>query len=262
MKKTTTKKIKDIILGLLLICAAVLLILRSTDVALPLIAGISLFKIAAAVIVLAFIIFRLIDGKLTLILQALTVLYGIFIEEIAHLAGIKESSLPSFWIVFLCSIIIEIGIKLIFKKKKKFDFGNFDFSFSSDDDDDDDDDDDVDEKTENYIDNEGISYNGHKVGDISKYIDCRDFKCAEFGKVVGQVNIYFDNTDAYEGDGELRFDKLVGEVSIYVPAEWKVRTNRNGFLGEIDIQPSDKEGDKILTIISNKTIGRINVLRR
>lgn len=260
MKKTTTKKIKDIILGLLLICAAVLLILRSTDVALPLLGGISLFKIAGAVIVLTFIIFRLIDGKLSFILQALSILYGIFIEEIAHLAGIKESSLPSFWIVFLCSIIIEIGIRLIFKKKKDFNFGDFDFSFSSDDDDDNDDDDD--EKTENYIDNEGISYNGHKVGDISKYIDCRDFKCAEFGKMVGQVNIYFDNTDAYEGDGELIFRKLVGEVSIYVPAEWKVRANRNGFLGEIDIQPSDKEGDKILTITSNKTVGRINVLRR
>ena len=93
MKKTTTKKIKDIILGLLLICAAVLLILRSTDVALPLIAGISLFKLAGAVIVLTFIIFRLIDGKFSFILQALTILYGIFIEEIAHIAGIKESSL-------------------------------------------------------------------------------------------------------------------------------------------------------------------------
>ena len=262
MKKTTTKKIKDIILGLLLICAAVLLILRSTDVALPLIAGISLFKLAGAVIVLTFIIFRLIDGKFSLILQALTILYGIFIEEIAHIAGIKESSLPSFWIVFLCSIIIEIGVKLIFKKKKKFDFGNFDFSFSSDDDDDDDGNDNDDDNNENYISNEGISHNGHKIGDISRYIDCRDFKRAEFGKMVGQVNIYFDNTDAYEGNGELRFDKLVGEVSIYVPAEWKIRTYTTGFLGEVEVEPSNKEGDKILYIRSHKSVGQINVIRR
>ncbi len=252
MKKTTIKKVKDIILGLLLILAAILLILRSTDVALPLLGGISIIKLTGAVVVLTFIFFRLIDKKLSLILQAVTVLYGIFIEEIAQLAGIKESSLPSFWIVFLCSIIIEIGVKLIFKKKKDFNFGDFDFSFTSDDDD----------EKERVLESEGVSLNGHRIGEISRYIDCRDFKCAEFGKMVGQVNIYFDNTDAYEGGGELRFDKMVGEVCIYVPAEWKVRTNRDGFLGEIDIQPSDKEGDKVLNIISHKTIGQIKVFRR
>ena len=253
MKKTTTKKIKDIILGLLLIFAAALLILRSTDVALPLLGGLSIIKIAGAVVVLTFIIFRLIDKKLSFILQALTILYGIFLEEIALAAGIKESSLPSFWIVFLCSIIIEIGIKLIFKRKKEFNFGNFDFSFTNDDDDDDD---------ENYISNEGISHNGHKVGEISRYIDCRDFKRAEFGKLVGQVNIYFDNTDAYEGGGELVFGQLVGEVNVYVPAQWKIRTFTTGFLGEVDVEPSDGEGDKILYIKGSKTVGHINVRRR
>ena len=256
MKKTTTKKIKDIILGLLLIFAAALLILRSTDVALPLLGGLSIIKIAGAVVVLTFIIFRLIDKKLSFILQALTIIYGIFLEEIALAAGIKESSLPSFWIVFLCSIIIEIGIKLIFKRKKEFNFGNFDFSFTNDDDDDDDDDD------ENYISNEGISHNGHKVGEISRYIDCRDFKRAEFGKLVGQVNIYFDNTDAYEGGGELVFGQLVGEVNVYVPAQWKIRTFTTGFLGEVDVEPSDGEGDKILYIKGSRTVGQINVHRR
>ena len=253
MKKTTIKKTKDVILGLLLIFAAALLILRSTDVALPLLGGLSIIKIVGAVVVLTFIIFRLIDKKLSFILQALTILYGIFIEEIALAAGIKESSLPSFWIVFLCSIIIEIGIKLIFKRKKEFNFGNFDFSFTNDDDDDDD---------ENYISNEGISHNGHKVGEISRYIDCRDFKRAEFGKLVGQVNIYFDNTDAYEGGGELVFGQLVGEVNVYVPAQWKIRTFTTGFLGEVDVEPSDSEGDKILYIKGSKTVGHINVRRR
>ena len=80
--------------------------------------------------------------------------------------------------------------------------------------------------------------------------------------MVGQVNIYFDNTDAYEGGGELRFDKLVGEVSIYVPAEWKIRTYTTGFLGEVEVEPSDKEGDKILYIRSHKSVGQINVIRR
>ena len=253
MKKTTIKKTKDVILGLLLIFAAALLILRSTDVALPLLGGLSIIKIAGAVVVLTFIIFRLIDKKLSFILQALTILYGIFLEEIALAAGIKESSLPSFWIVFLCSIIIEIGIKLIFKRKKEFNFGNFDFSFTNDDDDDDD---------ENYISNEGISHNGHKVGEISRYIDCRDFKRAEFGKLVGQVNIYFDNTDAYEGGGELVFGQLVGEVNVYVPAQWKIRTFTTGFLGEVDVEPSDGEGDKILYIKGSRTVGQINVHRR
>ena len=254
MKKTTIKKTKDVILGLLLIFAAALLILRSTDVALPLLGGLSIIKIAGAVVVLTFIIFRLIDKKLSFILQALTILYGIFLEEIALAAGIKESSLPSFWIVFLCSIIIEIGIKLIFKRKKEFNFGNFDFSFTNDDDDDGDD--------ENYISNEGISHNGHKVGEISRYIDCRDFKRAEFGKLVGQVNIYFDNTDAYEGGGELVFGQLVGEVNVYVPAQWKIRTFTTGFLGEVDVEPSDCEGDKILYIKGSRTVGQINVHRR
>ena len=253
MKKTTIKKTKDVILGLLLIFAAALLILRSTDVALPLLGGLSIIKIAGAVVVLTFIIFRLIDKKLSFILQALTILYGIFLEEIALAAGIKESSLPSFWIVFLCSIIIEIGIKLIFKRKKEFNFGNFDFSFTNDDDDDDD---------ENYISNEGISHNGHKVGEISRYIDCRDFKRAEFGKLVGQVNIYFDNTDAYEGGGELLFGQLVGEVNVYVPAQWKIRTFTTGFLGEVDVEPSDCEEDKILYIKGSRTVGQINVRRR
>ena len=253
MKKTTIKKTKDVILGLLLIFAAALLILRSTDVALPLLGGLSIIKIAGAVVVLTFIIFRLIDKKLSFILQALTILYGIFLEEISLAAGIKESSLPSFWIVFLCSIIIEIGIKLIFKRKKEFNFGNFDFSFTNDDDDDDD---------ENYISNEGISHNGHKVGEISRYIDCRDFKRAEFGKLVGQVNIYFDNTDAYEGGGELLFGQLVGEVNVYVPAQWKIRTFTTGFLGEVDVEPSDCEKDKILYIKGSRTVGQINVHRR
>ena len=254
MKKTTIKKTKDVILGLLLIFAAALLILRSTDVALPLLGGLSIIKIAGAVVVLTFIIFRLIDKKLSFILQALTILYGIFLEEIALAAGIKESSLPSFWIVFLCSIIIEIGIKLIFKRKKEFNFGNFDFSFTNDDDDDD--------ENENYISNEGVSCNGHKVGEISRYIDCRDFKRAEFGKLVGQVNIYFDNTDAYEGGGELVFGQLVGEVNVYVPAQWKIRTFTTGFLGEVDVEPSDSEGDKILYIKGSRTVGQINVRRR
>ena len=258
MKKTTIKKTKDVILGLLLIFAAVLLILRSTDVALPLLGGLSIIKLTGAVVVLTFIIFRLIDKKLTLILQALTILYGIFIEEIALLAGVEEGALPSFWIVFLCSIIIEAGIKLIFKRKKKFHFGDFDFSFTSDDDDDDDDEDEDDK----YIGDKGVSYNGHKVGEVSRYIDCRDFKCAEFGKMVGQVNIYFDNTDAYEGGGELIFKKMVGEVSIYVPADWKIRVYRAGFLGEVEVEPSDCEKDKILYIKSTNTVGQINVYRR
>ena len=82
-----------------------------------------------------------------------------------------------------------------------------------------------------------------------------------FGETVIR-NIYFDNTDAYEGGGELVFGQLVGEVNVYVPAQWKIRTFTTGFLGEVDVEPSDCEKDKILYIKGSRTVGQINVHRR
>lgn len=258
MKNLKIKKVKDVILGLLLIAMAVLFVLRSADVSLPLLGEVAIIKIVGALVVVVFIVFKLLDRSLSFVLEGIAALYGIFLEEIAMLAGVEKSALPSFWVVFLASVVVEIGIRLIFKKKKDVNFGNFEFSYDSDGNDDEDDDDDDDRLGEG----EGVSYNGHKIGEVSRYIDCRDFKCAEFGKMVGQVNIYFDNTDQYKGGGELIFRKLVGEVSIYVPADWKIRSSGSGLLGEIEIEPSENEGDKILTIISHNTVGDINVIRR
>lgn len=239
-------KINRLALGFLLVIAAVLITLDALKIKIVFFSGVSAIAIICGALLTAWAIAELVKLNIPNIVFPLAFLFMIFEKQIASLMGHNTKNLINNGLVFLIAILLHFGLKLIIprrKRKKRINFGNgFTYEYDSN--------------------NSGLdSSNSNNLGSKIVYIDCESFKKETIENNLGASQVYFSNTDQYEGNGILHIENNLGSVKVNVPSEWKIVTDVDNNLGSVS-EPTDKSsGDKKLMIVVENQLGAVQIVR-
>lgn len=215
----------NIFWGLGFILAAVLIILDATDAIAPLtsfVGDISIFAIILGLLLFAYIISRLITGKIASVFFPLSFIFMLFEENIAKLANLENEDIISNWLVLLIALFLTIGFSFLIPHS---------------------------EKSKGHRGNRGISVEitGNSAessfGASSIYVDCASFSPAHVENSFGACTIHFENVENYRGGQTLHIENSFGSMCINVPSGWVVNSSIENNLGgcskQTDATPND-----------------------
>ena len=161
------------------------------------------------------------------ILFPLVLLFLLFEKEIGTLTGWGENFCNN-WLVLLGTIVLYIGAKMVFKSGKK-----------------------------SRQKGSGVSVGG-SMGERVEYLDASETEFS-VGKFMGEMNIWFRNTDCGKTDPmTMRIGSCMGEIIIHVPADWQV--DASGGLGEINVRNNPENPTRTLTVDCHGTMGEVIVV--
>lgn len=237
-------KIKNVIIGLLIIAFAVFGILEVTGVLPPVesvIGEISYFRFICALIILIGIVKTFCDGQIYFGVFLLSFMFMVLESNIAFMCGLENKDIINNWLLLLFTVIICIGLRFIIPKKKK----GFHISRTSD----------------------GINITSdkerkeHSFSAANEYIDCSIFTERSFENNLGQTVIRFENVDEYIGEGRIYIENNLGNTVIYVPSDWRIVTEIENNLGSVKNSGNVNAHGPILHIIGENNLGAIEIVR-
>ena len=162
------------------------------------------------------------------IVLPVAVLFLLFEKEIGTLAGIGENFVNN-WLIVVGACVLYAGIKLLLKKSLRI------------------------------PDKIGDKING-KIGDKIEYFDA-DKTSFDVSSSIGDVNIYFQNTDNGKTDPmTLTIRSGIGDCTIHVPAEWNVIVRESASIGDCSVRPNPTSPTRTLTINVASSIGDLRVV--
>lgn len=224
-------KKRKIFWGIVIICAAVLILLNAVLGSLDLlhVSGIPAVRILLGVLCVAWIIDLLFHNDWRVIFYPLACLFILFQKYIAQWVNAPGEKLISNWVVILCAVLLHIGASILFpwKGTKDLKFGKKNNQFAS----------------------------------FSQYIDCAGFTDRKVEVSMGKCVVYFENTDLYPGNATLEVDVNMGQLLIHVPADWAVISEVHNNMGSLYMPPSTGGGGKTLTVTGMNNMGEIRILR-
>jgi len=158
-------------------------------------------------------------------------IFILFEKYIAHLA-FGGTNIISNWVLLLAALLLTAGTEmifgdLIFGKKVK---GHL-----------------VSSKSKNYF-SEGV-----------KYIDSSTLGSAFIKSSFGEMNVYFQNTEAFDG-GYLFVQNAFGEMTIHVPKEFKVETDVKNSFGDLNMNGEGNADGNVLLIEGSTAFGELNII--
>ena len=217
-----------VLAGLALIAVAVVILLGSLGIGFTMPAGIEAWQwVVGVILFLAFI-----DGLRRLDLVSVMLMLGfevmVFEPQLGMLFGFGEANWISNWLVFFVSLLLGIGLSMIFKG----------FSFMT------------------------VKVRKNTLGSTVKYIDCTDFKKEVVENKLGDLEVRFENFCPLEGDAVLEVHNSLGETNVYIPAEWNVKVNMVNVLGDIAVDEVFKDvrpGEYTLTVKVHNKLGETNI---
>lgn len=219
-------KKKGIFWGVALIFAAVLMIINNFGTESGLLGNIPVIKIILGVLCLCWVINELYKKQLPHIFFPLAFLIILFEKEIADLCGIAGGELISNWLLLLCALLFTIGTSMIFPKSYEGNYGK----------------------------------KGHKImGKSIRYIDCSNFTCQQVENNMGAIEVFFENTEHYQGEGTLDLDNNMGSTIVHIPSGWRVVANIDNNMGSIKIAPSQNASGKIIYLTGDNNMGSVIV---
>ena len=231
------KKGWKIFWGLVLILMAVLLVLDACGILLSfksIFGELSLFAIIGGVLLVAYLLLSLIKGHFVRILFLLMVLFMIFEKNIAHFLKLpnENENIINNWLLLFSVTLVAIGIRMIFPERHR---GN------------------------------GVHFSSHgskaggNLGQSTVYVDCETFKPDVIENNLGSCLVYFENPDAYKGDGTLVVENNLGSLTLHVPEGWDVRMEIENNLGSA--YAPKEGGEKVLYVRGENNLGSISVKR-
>lgn len=216
-------KKKNLIYGLFLILAAILILMVSLNVSLGFIANVPVVDILLALLIMIFCVSRIIHKQFWIIPICFSAIFSLFKKEIAEYFGFQDSNIISNWVVLLFALLFATGIKFITSS--------------------------IDKK------------NSVKLSAQTKYINCNNFNKEKIKVFLGNCEVYFENIESYKGDGILDIECKMGNLEIYVPSSWDLVTDIDTVLGNTEIMPGSTEIGPLLTIKGTCNKGNVSILR-
>ena len=151
-------------------------------------------------------------------------LFLLFEKEIGTLAGIGENFVNN-WLVIVGVLVLYAALKLLLEESL------------------------------------GIPKKiGDKFSDKIEYLDA-DETSFDVSSSIGDVNIYFQNTDSGKTDPmTLTIRSGIGDCTIHVPAEWNVIVRKSASIGDCSVRPNPSSPTRTLTINVASFIGDLRVV--
>lgn len=198
---------------------------------------VSILALAAGLLLLSYAISQLVKGKVGDIFIPLALIFMLFEKNIAFYMGLEGEDIINNWLLLGCAALLWIGFSILLsgigKKKKKFEFVH-------------------------TVDEKGHHSSGN-FGATVKYINCDGFKYESIENNLGSYNVFFENTDKYEGGGVLEIENNLGSMTINVPSSWKVDMEIDNSLGGSS-KPSGENADgPTLKIRGENNLGGVSV---
>ena len=219
-----------ILWGLGFVAIAVLIILDIFGVTLGLPAALPLWKLTLGILLVMWIIHIVINFYLRCIFIPLTLGVILFEREIALAIGKPDGNLAPLWVFLLIGLLLTVGACLLIPKRRKWAV-----------------------KTASA---RTMPENGSYV----RYIDCSQPVAETVENRMGLCEIFFSNTDQYDGTGTLTVNNRMGRMVIYLPRDWQVVDNDlKCYLGSVEI-PSQGSG-KCLRLQGEVRLGSLEVQR-
>ena len=220
--KLHNKKGKSIFWGLIFIAAALLIVLDATNI----VPDLPLVKIVLGTLIGAWLISEVIKLRVKGIFFPLAFLFIISEQELIGYDFISN------WIVLLAALLLTIGTHLIFGSGS----GRQVFNGHS-----------------------HVSCDKNFMSGKTCYIDCDGFKYRVIENSFGAYEVYFQNTDAYEGGAVIEIDNNFGAIELYVPEEWNVVLDVKTVLGATEFNGGANRDGKRLDIIGSTSFGVVEV---
>ena len=216
------------------ILLAVLLLLNTLGVLTPafdVVGGVSALQIVLALFVFAFLISRLIKLKFGSIFIPLSFLFMIFERNIAFALGLESENIINNWLLFFCALLISIGISLLIPSKAK--------------------------RWKKHKKDRAMKSN--RFASSTRYIDCESFVEEYIHNELGELKIYFENTDSFTSGAVINLYNRLGATDIYVPREWNVKENITNNLGDVSsYEKGDPEGPTLI-LSGHNELGAVSV---
>ena len=221
--------------GLGFVMIAVALILNALGVLAEIISplgDVSIIAIIGGLLLFAFVLERLIRGKIEDIFVPLSLIFMIFEKNVAYMLGREDSDIINNWLLFGCACLMQLGFSILFsgvgrKRRKK--------------------------KGERFL---GSS---RGMGASVKYINCDGFKHEEIENDLGSYTVYFENAEKYQGGGVIEIDNNLGSMTINVPSGWHIVMDVDNSLGSTSAPAGDCTDGPTITITGDNSLGSVTV---
>ena len=228
--------------GVLLLITAVALIFYGMGYGTELF-GLPIYKLLLAIVLITKILSKLIRLDTTRLFFCIGLLFMLLETEISGWMGLADENIISNWIVLVAAIIADIAIGMIFPKSKKdgMHFKRKDGDI--------------------HIGNGGGFDSSETFENATHYIDASKHTYSCFKNKMGNIHIYYQNTDLVEPGSEFHLElyNKMANMIIHVPHDWNVTNNIETKMGNTDIRSNF--GNKVkLTLTGENKMGNIRVL--
>lgn len=243
MSRTHSKRI---ILGLALLLAAVFLVLDQLHlVALH----VGFWSVVWTVVFAVGAIFSLMNKSISGTVFSIAFLLIIYAKPL-HIQAIVP------WTVLVAAALISVGLNMLFKRNFKpnvvvngkkvnvnwSDLKNLKYEVNSDKNG---------KKSQTTVesnDGENVVISS-KMGDVSRFIHSKNLRSVSVNSSMGDVKVYLDDAKAAGDVVYANINVSLGDVTFYLPGNWKVRSNIDSGFGEISIPDRPKKDSDGPTLI-------------
>lgn len=87
----------------------------------------------------------------------------------------------------------------------------------------------------NQEDDENIVVSTH-MGDVSRFIHSKNLRSLNVTTSLGDVKLYLEDSKAAGDTVYANLDANLGDVTFYIPSNWKVRSNVDATFGDINVE--------------------------
>lgn len=220
---------RSIVWGVAFLAAALLLIAGAVMDTMGINAEIPFFRIALCGLLLGLVVKSLTRGAIAEIFFPIAFIFMLLEGSIIGWCGLAVDDIMNNWLVLLCALLFTIAAGCLFSKKLRF-----------------------------GVKTDGVG--GKSFGSTVKYIDCAVFKNETVENNMGSTSVYFENPEAYAGDGVLYVENNMGAMKINVPAGWFVETKLENNMGSVKIPSRGEPNGKKLTVAGENNMGSLEVI--
>ncbi|MBS7262348.1 MAG: hypothetical protein KIG36_01935 [Eubacteriales bacterium] len=236
------KKETSIFWGVTFICAALLLIVNAFGIGMGFldVNGLPVFRIILGILCVAGLVMCFVKKKFYRIFIPIGFLFIIFEEELAVWIGQPGKDLYSFWLIALCVLLLTVGIMLLFPGQRKKAFEKSVVVGTGD---------------------QGPNSHSSSMSYRTLYIDCTDFVKEEIENNMGSFEVFFQNTEAYHGGGELNIENNMGSVVVHLPDTWRVETDMETNLAQTSVPDDLQTVGTTLRVTGENNLGSVKIIR-
>ncbi|MBE6574502.1 MAG: hypothetical protein E7652_08965 [Ruminococcaceae bacterium] len=204
--------------GVVLVVIALLLILNAFEVTLGIPEDIPVWRITAGILLVALAVHSAIKRRIFPTVFPLMFTVMLFEKEIALLCNIESGNIASFWTFLLIAFLLSLGLTLLIPKKIKL---------------------------------------KAPMGKQTRYIDCHGTINEMISNNMSACEVFFSNTESYNGNGHIFIDNNMGSLILNVPKDWYVTNDITNAMGSIKIPENDTGSFKRLDLSGENNMGSI-----